>query len=109
MLRGAGSGGSTIVASDNFNRADSSDLGANWTIAEDDIEVSSNTAARNEDSFAVAYWSANVFNNNQYSKAQVVTVSSTPQAIVEICCRRSGSTGSLNGYSVWTDGTNWGM
>lgn len=86
------------------------DLGANWTALENSIEIADNEITETGlSNFSVAYWSADPFNNNQYSKIQVIQLAS--DAIIEATVRVSGSSGSGNYsfYAVWVDGTNWGM
>lgn len=124
-------GGATAV-SDNFNRANG-ELGANWTQVEDSnlynsgghIVVQSNQAISYNTfiaGYALAVWSANSFNNNQYSEgysnvyAPIVRATASPASYyVYINEINSGydenndiwwSSSSLNLYkvvnSVWT-------
>lgn len=61
-----------LPASDNFTRADSADLGANWTVVTGagSWKIATNTAQPNaESSDAAEYWNADAFNNDQYSEA----------------------------------------
>lgn len=65
-----------LPATDNFNRADSGDLGTNWdVIFGDGFQITSNTAASNTDfggGFDCAeIWNADSFGDDQYSKATV--------------------------------------
>jgi hypothetical protein len=115
-LRGAGKnrtagggGGPTVVATDNFNRADSGSLGANWTALDGGIDIASNAATTTTNSFNVSYWSGNAFNNDQYSKIRIATSPLTPNAIIEITCRVSGTSGNYNFYAVWQNSGQWGM
>lgn len=48
-------GGSLAAFSDDFNRADSDSLGANWTEADGDIDIFSNTARLSEGGFGENY------------------------------------------------------
>jgi hypothetical protein len=116
-LRGAGnappSGGDDagVVATDNFNHADANNLGGNWTSLDGDIDIVSNAATTTVNSFNVSYWSANAFNNDQYSKIRIATDPLTPNAIIEITCRVSGTPGAGNYsfYAVWQNSGQWGM
>lgn len=80
----------TQIASDNFNRANNSsagmNLGANWTasVPEFDLGINSNqayeTVGGGNDN--VAFWSANNFDNNHYSKVTLANASGSPYVIV---------------------------
>lgn len=64
----------TVVATDNFNRADGP-IGSNWTnaISGEGFNVSSNAATPVNDGVnAVVFWNANSFENDQYSKCILV-------------------------------------
>ncbi len=61
------------MATDNFNR-DNGGLGANWTTCSNvqAPQISSNQVVQGSDESG-AYWSADSFNDDQYSKIKVVT------------------------------------
>ncbi|HWW00426.1 MAG TPA: fibronectin type III domain-containing protein [Candidatus Acidoferrum sp.] len=65
------------VASDNFNRANGS-LGGNWskpTISTNNLVVINNQVGVDvENSHNYAFWSANSFNDDQYSQAQITKI-----------------------------------
>jgi hypothetical protein len=109
-------GGPTLIASDDFNRSDSSSLGANYT----ELIVGGNSHAmeiftdvgfvghaRGQISVLTAdMWSgAGSFNANQSSKVQVKNLSSGLRYI-QAYVRMSGTVGSLNGYAASTDGAS---
>ena len=52
---GGGGGGSPVSFSDDFNRTDADSLGANWTEADGDIDIFSNTARLSEGGFGENY------------------------------------------------------
>lgn len=89
--------GSSVVATDDFNRADGG-LGANWTIQTGaNMAISGNLVTTTTTSTdQLAFWNADAFNNNQYSKwkAQVSGGSGLPGVTV----RASATGGSLNAY-----------
>lgn len=65
--------GGSVAVSDDFNRADSTGLGANWTAitGRTSLNVLSNEAQNNGGAHSGNRWSANTFNANHYSEAQV--------------------------------------
>ena len=71
------------VASDDFNRTSASTLGANWTNDIGTFGVGSNATAYaatpGVGSQVLAHWSANSFNNRQYSEVKLATISTTWQ------------------------------
>lgn len=91
-------GGPTIVASDNFTRADSGTLGANWTATQGGgLQILNNTAA-GQGTAAVfdSVWTANAFANNQYAKATVVRDAFGDYLGVTV--RITGANTTENGY-----------
>jgi hypothetical protein len=67
---GVGGGGGGGI-SDDFNRADASTWGGNWTVMAGTPAISSNTAKGAVGT--VAYWTANSFAARQFSQATIVT------------------------------------
>jgi chitodextrinase len=65
------------VASDNFNRANGP-LGANWskpTVSTNNLVVANDVVGVDvENSHNYAFWSANAFNDNQYSQATLTSI-----------------------------------
>lgn len=95
-----------LPATDDLTRT-ASTLGSNWTAASGDItdwllfdgngEDPGATADFSGADFALAYWNADAFNDDQYSQA-VVTVGTN--GYIGVAVRLSGTTGSQNGYGV---------
>lgn len=78
----AGGGGGLAAFSDDFNRADSDSLGANWTEADGDIDIFSNTARLGDGSFGenfAIYTATSCTTVNQYIKLTIVTENNYPQ------------------------------
>lgn len=68
----------SAVATDNFNRSDG-DIGSNYTVITTYSPVVSGNACHhsaNGGDDEIAYWSANTFDNNQYSLGKIASVSS---------------------------------
>lgn len=64
-----------LPATDNFNRADSANLGANWTEQGSGLAIISNAAGGNVNgAYQFDYWNADVFPNDQYSQAVIGTL-----------------------------------
>lgn len=88
-----------LPATDDFNRADSSDLGTNWdVIFGDGHQVSSNECLCNTD-FSSGYdaaeiWNADSFDDDQYSEATVTGVVGVGATGVAV----RGSTDNFYGY-----------
>jgi hypothetical protein len=64
-----------MSVSDDFNRADAANLGANWTELTNGAKIVSNRAVGDDGSYTYqwVYWSANTWNNNQSSQCVVGT------------------------------------
>jgi len=96
----------TIIASDNFNRTNSSTRGANWTNPMVNYpQIISNTASGtglNADE--PAYYNAATFGNNQFSRVTVGSLTSG-DAEIQLLLRASGTGASFNAY-VATVGAN---
>lgn len=71
------SGGSLTTRTDDFNRANSADLGANWTTVSsaNPLEIFSNTVRGTDGSERAEAWTADVFGSQQYSQAKLTTAS----------------------------------
>ena len=67
----------TLPVGDNFNRADTSPIGGNWStvagLASTALVSNASTASSNA-SDSVSYWNAETFPNNQYSKATIAVI-----------------------------------
>lgn len=57
------------IATDNFNRADSGTLGANWTAAAGNWQIVSNKAQVVSGVETISYWSGFTFDDDQYCEA----------------------------------------
>lgn len=58
-----------LPASDDFNRANSTDIGTNWTPQSGSFELSSNAVLPNGSSAGTEnaeFWNADTFGNDQY-------------------------------------------
>lgn len=82
----------TQVASDNFNRADGAE-GANWTAQNNGFNVATNLAQGTSGAAAnESFWSANVFENDQYSQVKMPTTQDGGPTL------RASGTGAGNNY-----------
>lgn len=89
----------SLPASDNFNRANAPNLGANWT----ELEAVSHSIDANlarAFSTAIAYWNADAFTSDHYSQATIGFLASTS---ANVCTNISGSAGAENFYQ-WGGG-----
>jgi hypothetical protein len=91
-------------AFDNATRANGA-IGANWTVTNNGINVTSNnfvgTAATND----VAFWSATPFSAVQFSQATLTALNGTTD-FPGVAVLLSGSGGSTQGYNCIEDTTN---
>jgi hypothetical protein len=65
-----------LPASDNFNRADASPAGGNWTGDNNNVRVISNTLAGTVSGFSIGHWNADAFGTDQYCQCKLDTISS---------------------------------
>jgi hypothetical protein len=82
----------TLPVGDQFNRADASPIGGNWTTisGQTGLKIVSNEVTGITDGTScAAYWNAETFNDDQYSKITVSGVGTN--ADVGACCRMSTS------------------
>lgn len=85
------------VATDNFNRADAANLGANWSDSVESIanaanaDIVSNQAVNDLDHDNDNFWNANSFANNQYSQITVKTIDSGTDAFSGVLVRGNAS------------------
>ena len=86
-----------MVVTDNFNRADAANLGANWTDPGGNWSIVSNQASGpgsgDQDNYAI--WTANVFANDQYSQATLKSTGS-----VGVTVRASGTGAGKQWYAL---------
>lgn len=98
-------------ASDNFNRADNTTLGANWTDLESEWGISSNQAYQANstvNAVAIALWasSSNTFSANQFSQVTCNFSGTTFSTSCGVTLRFTGASfATQTGYICSTDGT----
>jgi hypothetical protein len=113
----------TVLATDNFTRANAGNLGANWTDAIAGWSIVSNQASATASAPNLSGYSAILWPNDQYSQATAITVDAVGPAL-----RISGIGSAATGYvllvhssftqafrldpsftfnSIWSDGTHW--
>lgn len=85
----------TVIASDNFNRADNTSLGSNWTTLSSASapRIASNAVEPLGTGFAdsVSRWSADSFPNDQYSQVSITTLNTDTNKAGGPCARASSS------------------
>ena len=91
-----------LPATDDFNRADASTLGTNWTLSKNTWGIDTNRAKPTAVDNCRAFWNADTFGNDQYSQAKVVSATNYFGVVV----RCSGSGGTENNYH-WVAGTGF--
>ena len=105
-----GNSGPTIVATDNFVRANSATLGANYTACGDGnsgMAISGNTAVGVASVFTVSAWTANTFHNDQ---GTIITFGGAPSGqYIYPCVRLTGTATTLHGYCLYIEGSTWGI
>jgi hypothetical protein len=91
-------------AYDNANRANGA-IGANWSVTNNGINISSNNFIGTAGANDVAFWSANPFSNVQFSQATITALNGTTD-FPGVAVLLSGSGGSTQGYECVEDTTN---
>src|SRR6266404_8776582 len=91
-------------AYDNATR-DNGAIGANWTVTNNSINISSNNFVGTASSNDVAYWSASSFGPSQFSQATITALNGTTD-FPGVAVLVSGSGGSTQGYSCIENTTN---
>ncbi len=87
-----------MSVSDNFNRADSASLGANWTVANGtSLKILFNTCRPTDGTDGVEWWNANSFSDTHSSQADIVSNSLYSGLVV----RFRGTSSASNGGYVW--------
>jgi hypothetical protein len=95
-----------LPATDAFTGADDASIGANWTNGANSFVIASNQAVGdNSSTDCYAYWNADTFAANQYSKAAVAGLTSGAQ-YKGVIARAAGSGGSFRCYICYTDGAS---
>lgn len=101
----AGSGGQTLT--DNFNRADNADLGANWTPVTDQLQIIGNTVQLFSGNDATERYSAVTWTANQSSEAKITAAAATSAGVgygVSVRCASAANTCYrlvINGDGEW--------
>ena len=83
-----------VIATDNFTGADASPIGGNWTTAGGSgamRRVSNTIATVTAATESAAYWNANSFPNDQYSKYTETTVGTNGDQGAVVRCATSGT------------------
>jgi hypothetical protein len=89
-----------LPATDNFNRANAANLGANWTALNGNIGVDTNAAYANGAGLEIGViWNADVFGNDQYSQA-TLTANGGAAAIGVLVRGTAGSGGTYYSYYI---------
>ena len=97
VMRSTGGGGGGTAVSDDFNRTNAEDLGANWSVASGvSFDIDTNRLSM-VDGIGYNYWSANTFANDQYSQATLSAVGDSSRPGVTV----RAATGAATAY--------WGM
>jgi len=96
-LTGEGSVPSGGGASDDFNRTDNADLGANWTPAHNSCKIASNRVLANTGP-GVEFWNADAFNDDHFSEVTVY-LNSSGFFTVGPACRVSTTNGGTYYYA----------
>src|SRR4029077_13599033 len=91
-------------AYDNATRANGG-IGANWTVTNNGINISSNNFVGTVGTNDVAYWSASLFSPAQFSQVTLTALNGTTD-FPGVAVLVSGSGGSTQGYSCIENTTN---
>lgn len=92
-----------VTETDDFNRADGSGLGANWTAQEGQIDILSNTAFWNTGT-PFYFRNTQSWSNDQYSEITLKNSSMGALDYSAVTVRASGTAGSSNRYECMADG-----
>ena len=93
--------------SDNFNRADSTDLGASWSEVSGDWSIISNRLSSGNAGGTVLLRCAVPMATNDHSVQ--ITIAATAPVSHGVWCRGNGSGGLTSGYLWRNDGTTWDL
>jgi hypothetical protein len=93
--------------SDDFNRADASTLGGNWTDQRTSLspDIISNRVGTTTSGAHVAFWNASTVADNQYAQITLVTIGTSPSKYIGLTCRNSSDTGD-SAYDQYQFNTN---
>jgi hypothetical protein len=107
------SSGGGNVAHDDFNRADASDLGGNWTALLGTtpspflghlVTISNQAGPNVQGVDSLSYWSANTFSDDQYSQAVIPKIGYYATVIV-----RAGDSTPNRFYEAYVTATDYGI
>jgi len=93
-----------LPATDTFTGTDGASIGNNWTMARNGFVIASNQAVGSTDDDCYAYWSADAFAANQYSRATIQGLTANAQ-YKGMVVRAAGTGASFRGYACYTDGS----
>lgn len=89
-----------LPASDDFNRANNTTLGANWTLVKGLFGINTNAAySRSAGADTLARWNADTFGNDQYAQV-TISVLSVDNIAVGVACRLDTG-GAETGYFAY--------
>ena len=99
---GSGGSGTTITATDNFTRANSSSLGPNWTPTSDgSMVISGNMAAGGSSGYTGDIRTAETYPSDQFSQMQVTSTPTGSQWIgVAVRAQSGGQNAYVGAYSA---------
>src|ERR1035437_3818502 len=99
-------GGSAAQApvTDDFNRADNTTLGTNWTVGLGSSQkILTNQAASNSGSPSLSFWNANTFSNDQSSTATISVLTGTSSNKKMGVAVRANATSGGNAFYFYVD------
>src|SRR4029077_15282820 len=91
-------------AYDNATRANGG-IGANWTVTNNGINISSNNFVGTAGTNDVAYWSSSLFSPSQFSQVTLTALNGTSD-FPGVAVLLAGTGGATQGYSCVEDTTN---
>jgi hypothetical protein len=96
-----------LPATDVFTGANGAALSASWTNAFNAFIIRNNSAAGASGADTFAWWNADVFGTDHYSKANITAFTTVGPLFQGVIARATGTTaGTLNCYAVYTDGAS---
>jgi len=91
----------STLATDDFNRANNANLGANWVVNTGNWGITSNAAQASTDDSHASYDGGIIWPNNQWSQATLkATVGPDEHSGTAVTARSQGS-GVNSGYELW--------
>lgn len=96
-----------LPATDSFTGTNGAAIAASWTNAFNAFIIRNNSAAGASGADTFAWWNADVFGQDQYSKALINAFTTVGPIFHGVIARATGATsGTLNCYAVYTDGAS---